>query len=328
MGLHVVALLGGMSKERDVSLESGKCVINALNRLGYRVTPVDPGKDLAEVLSNLKPDVVFNALHGTYGEDGSVQGVLELLGLPYTHSGILASATAFYKPFAKQLFENFGVQCPSGMVMNVETLFAQLEKGHDPLPRPYVIKPPSEGSSIGVFIVDESTDTSLIHNEWSYGREALVEEFIPGKELSVAVLAEQPLGIMEICPKEGFYDYKNKYTDGMADHIVPAEIDADIYQKAMDAALKGHRALHCRGVSRADFRFDDTKGIDGLFLMEINTHPGMTDLSIVPEIAAAVGISFEQLVDILVKDALEFHKSNQPFQYHVRDEKEQQKETV
>lgn len=328
MSLHVAVLLGGLSKEREVSLESGRCVVKALNQLGYRVTPVDPDRSLAETLTQLKPDVVFNALHGTYGEDGCIQGVLELMGIPYTHSGVLASATAFYKPFAKQVFENFGIQCPKGKLHNTEELFPQLMKHQDPLPRPYVIKPPSEGSSIGVFIVDEHYDVSTIPKDWHFGDEVLVETFIPGKELSVAVLGERSLGIMEIRPKEGFYDYKNKYTDGMTDHIVPADIAPDVYAKAMKNALDAHRALHCRGVSRADFRFDESRGADGLFLMEINTHPGMTGLSIVPEIAAAIDISFEQLVDVLVKDAVQFYENNQPFQYHISNEKEEHKETV
>lgn len=297
MTKHVALLSGGMSAEREVSLSSGKGVEKALRSLGYKVTHIDVSPNVAQELINAKPDVVFNALHGTYGEDGCIQGMLEIMGIPYTHSGVMASSIAMNKQQAKYIFEDAGILSPKGQVLTRE----QILNGEIPFKKPYVIKPVAEGSSVGVHIVkkgDKAPDKKSLEKY----KEFLVEEYIPGKELSVAVLDDKPLGVIEIRPKDEFYDYKHKYTVGQSEHIMPAEVSKKIYKQAMETAFKAHKAIGCRGLSRCDFRYD-YEGDGKLYLLEINTHPGLTPLSLAPEMAAYAGISFEQLVKYLVENA-------------------------
>jgi len=291
MAKHVAVLKGGWSAEREVSLNSGAACAKALRELGYKVTEIDVKPDIAEVLAKLKPDVAFNALHGTFGEDGCMQGVLEMLKIPYTHSGVLASALAMDKPMAKKIFAAAGLLCPKGKTLTREELL----KG-EPMKRPYVVKPANEGSSVGVHIMQEGDNRPLIVDDGDYW---LVEEYIAGREITVAVLNDKPLGVTEIRPKSGFYDYTNKYTDGKTEHLCPAPLAKDRYEEVMQLALKAHQALGCRGLSRADFRYDEKQ----FYLLEVNTQPGMTALSLSPEIAASVGISFNQLVKSLVDNA-------------------------
>lgn len=296
---HVAVLMGGLSAEREVSFSTGKGVVKALEGLGYKVTPVDVGRDVASVLANLKPDVAFNALHGPYGEDGCIQGLLEIMGIPYTHSGVLASSVGMDKVKSSSIFAQSGILCTFGKVIHKND---NIKK--DPLPRPYVIKPLFEGSSIGVKLIFEGDNFDFSDYEWAYGDEVIVERYVPGKEIQVAVVGDKAIGAIEIRPKGRFYDYEAKYTDGMAEHIMPAPIAKEAYNTVLAIAEKAHHLLGCRGVSRSDFRYDDTNGGDGkLYLLEINTHPGMTPLSLVPEIAAYCGISFPQLVDRLVQEA-------------------------
>ncbi len=298
----VVVLLGGISAEREVSLSSGKGVVEALIKSGYRVRAVDHDGDARSLIAALepRPDAVFNALHGKGGEDGTVQALLDMLQVPYTHSGVLASALAMDKPRAKQLFAGAGLRCPAGRVVER----AALAKG-DPMPRPFVVKPPDEGSSVGVRIVRDGDNAPF---DEGIGAAALVEEYIAGREVTVAVMGRgdqaRALGALEIRPRASFYDYRAKYTDGCADHLIPAPLPPAVYAQALDMAVTAHRALGCRGVSRADFRYDDTGGEPGtLYLLEVNTQPGMTPLSLLPEIAAAVGIDFPSLVAWMVEDA-------------------------
>lgn len=302
---RVALLMGGPSVEREVSLVSGEACAKALRANGYQVTEIDPPRgNLMPLLEALapRPDVVFNALHGHLGEDGNIQGLLNLMGLPYTHSGVLASALAMDKPMAKRLFEAAGLRCPGGQVAHRDEVLAG-----DVLPRPYVVKPLAEGSSKGVVIVrqgDNALNETMTH--WPFGEEVLVEPFIEGRELTVAVMDDRPLAVTELRPVSGFYDYDAKYTEGRTEHIIPAPIPDEIYQQALDQALTAHRILGCRGLSRADFRYDDRPeaGEDGgLYLLEVNTQPGMTPLSLAPEQAAHVGISFEELMNWMVEQA-------------------------
>ncbi len=300
MSRHVAVLMGGLSAEREVSLVSGAACASALEERGFRVTRVDVDRDLPRRLLELAPDCCFNALHGRMGEDGRVQGLLDLLGIPYTHSGVLASALAMDKPMAKRLFASVGLRCPEG----VETTAAALARDGSPLPPPYVVKPAAEGSSVGVSIVrDGALASVLARNSLEPGDRLLVETYVPGHELTCAVLDDRPLAVTEIAPKAGFYDYRAKYTDGLAEHRVPAPLPEAIYERVMDWSLAAHRVLGCRGVSRADFRFDPERGEDGLYLLEVNTQPGMTPLSLVPEQAAHCGIGFADLVVRLVEGA-------------------------
>ena len=291
---HVAVLMGGLSAERDVSLSTGKEVIRALQNLGYQVTPIDMQRDIASKLITVKPDAVFIALHGTYGEDGCVQGLLEILQIPYTHSGVTASAIAMDKTKSIAFFTQAGLQCPRGKTLSRTTLIEQLPS----LVKPYVIKPVSEGSSVGVHIVLSDMETPRDIHPSPY---FLVEDYIPGKELSVAVVDEEPLGVIELNPQTDFYDYSHKYTAGLTVHHMPARIEKSIYQQAMDMAFRAHHALGCKGISRADIRFNPET--NQLYLLEVNTHPGMTPLSLVPEIAAHRGISFEQIVQYLLEHA-------------------------
>lgn len=298
---HVAVLLGGWSAEREVSLRSGAACAKALEEAGYKVTKIDMTPDmdavaLGEAFKKARPDVVFNALHGRFGEDGCVQGLLELMKIPYTHSGVLASSVAMDKPMAKQVFASVGLRCPKGKVVTRE----QMLKG-DPMKRPYVVKPSNEGSSVGVKLVFENDNFFFTAQNWEYGASVLVEEYIPGRELTVAVLNGRALGVTEIRTKAGFYDYDNKYTAGGSEHLCPAPVPKNIYDEAMRIAVAAHEALGCRGLSRSDIRFDEAKG--ELCLLEVNTQPGMTNLSLAPEMAAHAGISFTKLVQELVEGA-------------------------
>ena len=301
-GKHVAVLMGGWSSEREVSLRSGKACADALARKGYQVSPIDVGRDIAAVLAEVKPDAALNILHGTPGEDGTIQGILEIMQIPYSHSGVLASALAMQKDTAKLVMAAAGVPVPEGMVVN--RIEAAKEHAMEP---PYVIKPIAEGSSVGVFIVTEAhahPPQELTRVDWAYGETLLCERFIPGKELTCAVIGDQALGVTEILPTVSFYDYEAKYAPGGSRHIVPAEIKPNVYQLIRRLTLRAHQALGCRGVSRADFRYDDRFGeTDGLFCLEVNTQPGMTESSLVPELAAHAGITFEELVGWMVEDA-------------------------
>jgi D-alanine-D-alanine ligase len=302
MGKHVAVLMGGWSAEREVSLRSGATCAAALNRLGYRVTQIDVARDIAAVLTDLKPDVALNVLHGRPGEDGTLQGVLEILGVPYTHSGVLASALAMQKDVAKEVFRAAGVPVPDGMVVS------RFEAGSKHLlPPPYVVKPIAEGSSVGVFIVTQEhghPPQELYREDWAYGDRVIVEKYIAGKELTCAVVGEEALGVIEIVPAVRFYDYEAKYAPGGSKHLLPAPVSSFVYQQARRLSLAAHRALGCRGVSRADFRYDDRiEGTGGLVCLEVNTQPGMTETSLVPELAAHAGISFDELVRWMVEDA-------------------------
>lgn len=301
MSAAVAVLMGGRSAEREVSLVSGDACATALRAAGYRVSEIDVG-DVSSLLAALqpKPDVVFNALHGRWGEDGCVQGLLELLGLPYTHSGVLASALAMDKQMAKYVVAEVGVTSPEGLVVEP----VQLTSG-DVMPRPYVVKPLHEGSSVGVHIMMPGDNAPIMTDEMAglKGR-FLVERYVPGRELTVGVMGDRALAVTEIRPTNGFYDYRAKYTEGFAVHDVPAQIPEDITEQALEGALAAHRALGCRGVSRSDFRYDDTEGgTGGLYYLETNTQPGMTPLSLVPEQAAYLGISFEELCVWMVEQA-------------------------
>ena len=301
--MKVAVLMGGWSAEREVSLVTGADVAAACERLGHVVHRVDMARDVAARLTEIGPDVVFNALHGTPGEDGSVQGLLDIMGLRYTHSGLATSVIAIDKQLSKQALTPHGIRMPGGHVVKSESLFLG-----DPLPRPYVLKPVNEGSSVGVAIVTAEGNYGdpigrATPGPWQDFEELLAEPFIRGRELTTAVLGNRALGVTELKPKSGFYDYDAKYTEGMTDHICPANIPGDIAQACLDMALKAHRVLGCRGASRSDFRWDDEKGVEGLFLLEINTQPGMTPLSLVPEQARHTGVPYDDLVAAILEDA-------------------------
>jgi D-alanine-D-alanine ligase len=300
MAKHVAVLMGGWSAEREVSLRSGKACADALARRGYQVTPIDVGRDVASVLTAAKPDVALNVLHGRPGEDGTLQGLLEILGIPYTHSGVMASAVAMQKDYAKALFRAAGVPVAEDRVVSR----FEAAKGHLMSP-PYVIKPIAEGSSVGVFIVTEQhphPPQELYRDDWAFGEKVMVERFIPGKELTCAVLGDRSLDVIEIVPATRFYDYEAKYAAGGSKHVLPAQILPNVYQEVRRLSLAAHSALGCRGVSRADFRYDDL-GAGKLVCLEVNTQPGMTETSLVPELAAYAGITFDELVQWMVEDA-------------------------
>ncbi len=302
MSKHVAVLMGGWSAEREISLRSGKACADAAERCGYRVSRLDVDREVAASLRALKPDAALNVLHGRPGEDGTLQGLLEILGIPYSHSGVLASALAMQKDIAKTVLKAAGVPVPDGLV----TSRAEAAKRHL-LPPPYVIKPVAEGSSVGVFIVREDhkhPPQELTRADWSFGDQVLVEPYIPGKELTCAVMGEQALGVIEIVPAVKFYDYEAKYAPGGSKHLLPAPIAAPVYAEVRRLSLAAHRALGCRGISRADFRYDDSlDGTEGLACLEVNTQPGMTEVSLVPELAQHAGISFEELVRWMIEDA-------------------------
>jgi len=299
---HVAVLMGGWSSERPVSLSSGKACADAAEAAGYRVTRVDVARDIAGVLAGLKPDVAFNALHGPYGEDGCIQGILEILAIPYTHSGVLASALAMNKPKAKDVMKAAGIPVAEGLLMNR----FDVARAHV-MPPPYVVKPPNEGSSFGVLIVKEDAPhppQELFGDEWKHGDIVMVERFIEGRELTCAVRGDEPLGVIDILTQHRFYDYDAKYAAGGSKHVLPAQISPNIYQNVRMLALQAHQALGCRGVSRADFRYDDRPGrSDELICLEVNTQPGMTATSLVPEMAAHAGMDFPELVRWMVEDA-------------------------
>lgn len=302
--IHVAVLMGGWSNERPVSLMSGNGVADALENQGYKVSRVDMDRNVAQVLAALRPDVVFNALHGVPGEDGSVQGMLDLMQIPYTHSGMVTSVIAIDKELTKQRLVPAGIPMPKGAIVESESLYTG-----DPLPRPYVLKPVNEGSSVGVAIITaEGNYGNPIARDargpWQEFDALLAEPFIKGRELTVAVLGGKSLCVTELKPKSGFYDFDAKYTDGLTEHVCPAEIPADIAAYMMELAQRAHELLGCKGASRTDFRWDDELGRDGIFVLETNTQPGMTPLSLVPEQAKQMGISYAQLVDMLVKEAL------------------------
>jgi D-alanine-D-alanine ligase len=302
--IHVVVLMGGWSAEREVSLVTGAGVADALERVGYRVTRIDMARDVAAKLAEAKPDVVFNALHGTPGEDGSVQGMLDLMAIKYTHSGLATSVISIDKQLTKAALIPFGIPMPGGHVVESASLFDR-----DPIQRPYVLKPVNEGSSVGVAIVTDDGNYGNpigrdVPGPWQKFDHLLAEPFIKGKELTVAVLGDRALAVTELQTSSGFYDYEAKYTDGLTTHICPAVMEPEVYQAMMAYALKAHRLLGCKGASRSDFRWDDAQGLAGIYLLEVNTQPGMTPLSLVPEQAKYVGISYDELVDILVKEAL------------------------
>ncbi len=301
---HVAMLMGGVSAEREVSLHSGAACADALEGDGYRVTRLDVGQDVAARLAEIGPDVCFNALHGRYGEDGCIQGLLETMGIPYTHSGVLASALAMHKERAKSVLRDGGVPVAESLVVSR----TEAAKAHVMKP-PYVIKPPAEGSSVGVYIVREDQahpPQELTSSDWTLGEEVMVERFIPGRELTCAVMGDEALGVIEIRPAQGlaFYDYQSKYAPGGSIHVLPAPLKPNVYQLVQKLSVAAHRALGCRGVSRSDFRYDDRpEGTGKLICLEVNTQPGMTSTSLVPELASHAGRSFGELVRWIVEDA-------------------------
>ena len=302
--LHVAVLMGGWANERPVSLMSGEGVAVALESRGHRVTRIDMDREVALRLHETAPDVVFNALHGVPGEDGTVQGMMDLMGIPYTHSGLVTSVIAIDKELTKQALVPHGVPMPGGRIVRSEALYEA-----DPLARPYVLKPVNEGSSVGVAIVTaESNYGNPIRRDavgpWQEFDQLLAEPYIRGRELTAAVLGDRALLVTELVPKSGFYDFDAKYTEGMTEHVCPARIPPEIEKLCLDYALKAHRLLGCRGTSRSDFRWDDERGEEGLFLLETNTQPGMTPLSLVPEQARHCGIDYAELVEIVIEEAL------------------------
>ena len=302
--LHIAVLMGGWSAEREVSLVTGAGVADALESRGHRVTRIDMGRDVAQRLAEAAPDVVFNALHGTPGEDGTVQGMMDLMGLKYTHSGLETSVIAIDKELTKLVLGPHGIRMPAGEIVASESLFSG-----DPLPRPYVLKPVNEGSSVGVAIITREGNHGDpigrdVQGPWQEFDRLLAEPFIRGRELTVAVLGDEALAVTELKPKAGFYDYDAKYTDGLTEHVCPADVPDDIAAAMLRMARDAHRVLGCRGASRSDFRWDDEQGEAGIYLLEVNTQPGMTPLSLVPEQARYRGIDYPELCERLVEMAL------------------------
>lgn len=299
---HVAVLMGGWSAEREVSLASGNACAGALETAGFKVTRIDVDRSIASVLDELRPDVAFNALHGRWGEDGNMQGVLEILEIPYTHSGVLASALAMDKPKAKHLFRAAGIPVAEDVLAGIEVAASS-----HVMPPPYVVKPRGEGSSVGVIIVERGANSppaGILDQRGLYGEQVFLERYVPGRELTCAAMAGQALGVIDIRPAAGFYDYKAKYAPGGSIHVLPAEVPEGVYERVRQYTLAAHEALGCRGVSRADFRYDDTQGPDGeLILLEVNTQPGMTGTSLVPELAQHAGMGFAELVTWMVQDA-------------------------
>ena len=304
--------MGGWANEREVSLMSGRGVADALEMNGHRVTAIDMDRDVAQRLAKAKPDIVFNALHGVPGEDGSVQGMLDLMGIPYTHSGLATSVIAIDKQLTKQALVPHGIPMPGGRIVEREELFER-----DPLPRPYVLKPVNEGSSVGVAIITEESNVGnpiarTAEGPWQDFECLLAEPFIKGRELTTAVIdgagGPRALGVTELIVEQGFYDYEHKYTEDRTQHVCPANIPAEIARLCEDYAIKAHEALGCRGTSRTDYRWDDEAGEAGLFVLETNTQPGMTPLSLVPEQARHAGIGYAELVELIVMEAIRVHK--------------------
>ena len=300
--LHIVVLFGGMSAERDVSLASGEVVYKAMSEMNYKVTPIDMGVDIADILRKLNPDLVFNALHGTFGEDGCVQGMLEILGIPYTHSGVLASAIALDKVYSQQLYQNGGIKCPKRVIISRED-----DLSIEPIKRPYVIKPINQGSSLGVEVIFAEDDYDLSKYDFAYSDKAIIEEYIPGQEIQVAVLNNKAIGTLEIiCLKKRFYDYESKYVDGFAKHLCPANLSKQASENILAIAEKAHKLIGCRGATRVEFRYNPEE--NQAYFLEINTHPGITPLSIVPEIAEKNGINFQNFLQILINEAINEQK--------------------
>lgn len=306
--MHIAVLMGGWSAERPVSLQSGNGCADALESLGHRVTRIDMDHDVAARLAEARPDLVFNALHGSPGEDGSVQGMLDLMGIPYTHSGLATSVIAIDKVLTKQVLVPAGVPMPGGRIVKSVEIHER-----DPLQRPYVLKPINEGSSVGVAIVTDDGNYGNpigrdVDGPWQTFEELLAEPYVRGRELTTAVLGAKDggraLGVTELKPKNGWYDFDAKYTDGLTEHVCPADIPDQIADACKSLALEAHRLLGCKGASRSDFRWDDERGVDGLFLLEVNTQPGMTPLSLVPEQARHIGMSYAALVQAIVDEAL------------------------
>ena len=303
---NVAVLMGGWSPEREVSLVSGKACAEGLREGGHKVYEYDVSRDLRALVDFLRPaagggpDVVFNALHGRFGEDGCIQGVLEILGVPYTHSGVLPSAIAMNKEMSRHVFASLGMRVAPGQVIERRALAAG-----DPMPRPYVVKPIDQGSSVGVHIVRDGDNLGAVEvAEAAFGERVLVEKFVPGRELTVAVMGDKAVAVTELRPRTRFYDYEAKYTDGVTEHLIPAPIPAEVYEQARQWALMAHQALGCSGLSRADMRWDDSKpGATGLVVLELNTQPGMTPLSLAPEQAKWAGISWPQLMTWIVDHA-------------------------
>jgi D-alanine-D-alanine ligase len=303
MKKRVAVLMGGFSTEREVSLHSGEACAKALEAEGFDVTRLDVDRNVADVLAKMRPDVAFNALHGPYGEDGIIQGVLEMLQIPYTHSGVLASALCMRKDLAKDVLKAADIPVAAGVTIDRFSA----SKAHVLAP-PYVVKPLAEGSSYGVLIVTEDQSHpphELTSNDWPYGDQVLVEHYVGGRELTCAVIGEKAYAVIEIKAADGgWYDYNAKYAKGGSIHVLPANLKENIYYFVQELTLRAHRALGCRGVSRADFRYDDRPGGAGeLVILEVNTQPGMTETSLVPEIAAYAGLSFGELVKWMVEDA-------------------------
>jgi D-alanine-D-alanine ligase len=304
--MTVAVLMGGWSPEREVSLVSGKACAEGLREGGHTVVEYDVQRDLRALVEFLRPaagggpDVVFNAMHGKYGEDGCIQGVLEILGVPYTHSGVLASAIAMDKPMSRHVFTSIGIRVAAGKVVERRSLAAG-----DPMPRPYVVKPIDQGSSVGVHIVREGDNLAAVETaEAKYGEKVLIEQFVPGRELTVAIMDDKAVAVTELRPRTRFYDYEAKYTEGVTEHLIPAPIPAEVYEQARQWALMAHQALGCTGLSRADMRWDDSKpGTSGLVVLELNTQPGMTPLSLAPEQAKWAGISWSELMTWMVDHA-------------------------
>jgi D-alanine-D-alanine ligase len=298
---RIAVIKGGWSPEREVSLNSGVEAAKALREAGYEAYEIDADRDIALRLKEAKPDAVFNALHGQWGEDGCIQGLLEVMDIPYTHSGVLASSLAMDKQRAKAVFENAGIASPFGKIVSRK----EAAGGHV-LEPPYVIKPNAQGSSVGVYIVrkgDNRPPSQLTSKEWSLGEEVLVEKFIPGRELTVAVMGDRALCVTEITTSLAFYDYEAKYASGGSKHVLPAQLPDDITERCLDLSLRAHQALGCRGLSRADFRYDPSADGEQLFCLEVNTQPGLTSTSLAPEQAASLGVSFSELCAWMVEDA-------------------------
>jgi D-alanine-D-alanine ligase len=308
--INIVVLMGGWSAERPVSLMSGNGVADALEERGFtNVSRVDMDRNVAQVLAGIRPDVVFNALHGTPGEDGTVQGMLDLMQIPYTHSGLETSVIAIDKELTKMVLVPHGVRMPKGKIVESKSLYEG-----DPMARPYVLKPVNEGSSVGVAIVTNEGNygqpiSARAEGPWMHFDRLLAEPFIRGRELTVSVMGDEAMCVTELKPKAGFYDFDAKYTDGLTEHVCPADVPPNIAQEMMDMAVTAHRLLGCKGASRSDFRWDDTQGEAGIYLLEVNTQPGMTPLSLVPEQARQKGISYGELCERIVAEALEGTKA-------------------
>ena len=298
---HVALVYGGMSGEREVSIMSSQGFKSSLLELGYKVTPVDMGYDFAEQIVKVSPDIVFNGLHGTYGEDGCLPGLLEILGIKYTHSGVLPSSVGFNKEISLEIFAQNGIKTAAYKVISKDD---KIEG--DPMPRPYVIKPISEGSSLGIELIFEEDDFDFSKYQWLYGEKIIIQEYVKGREIQVAVLNNKAIGILEVVPlKNRFYDYETKYQDGMAQHVIPVSIDKEIESEILRLSEKAHNCIDARNINRVEFLYDESKGKDGIYILEVNTHPGMTPLSIVPEICQFHGISYQNIVNSLVQDGLE-----------------------